>query len=98
MLDATTRMEIVKSLDDLAAQDLWNADEWQRCYDLVGANAKLDDLVAYVYDDLIHYTGTPLFRSAPRPRDFEPYRQQFRDTASALRSSMSLAEYKKKYE
>jgi len=98
MLDDATRIEIAKSLDDLATQDVWNVDAWQRCYDLVGANMKLDDLVAHVYDDLIHYTGTPLFRSAPRPRDFEPYRRQFRDIASALRSRMSLADYKKNYE
>jgi hypothetical protein len=98
MLDDSTRIEIAKSLDDLAAQDVWNADVWQRCYDLVGANMTLDDLVAYVHDDLIHYTGTPLFRSAPRPKDFEPYRQQFRDIASALRSRMSLTDYKKHYE
>jgi hypothetical protein len=98
MLDDATRIAIAKSLDDLAAQDVWNADTWQRCYDLAGANMKLDDLVAYVHDDLTHYTGTPLFRSAPRPKDFEPYRQQFRDVASALRARMSFADYKKNYE
>jgi hypothetical protein len=98
MLDDTTRREIAKSLDELAAQDVWNADIWQRCYDLVDANMNEDDLVAYVHDDLIHYTGTPLFRSAPKRKDFEPYRQQFRDVASALRAHMSLTDYKKNYE
>ena len=98
MLDDTTRIEIAKSFEDLAAQDVWNADVWQRCYDLVGSNMHLDDLVEYIHDDLIHYTGRSLFRSAPRPRDLGVYRKQFRNVASALRSRMSLADYKKNYE
>jgi hypothetical protein len=98
MLDDTTRIDIAQSLDDLAAQDAWNADVWRRCYDLVGANMNQDDLVACVHDDLIHYSGRPLFKSTPRKKDFEPYRQQFRDIASGLRSRMSLADYKKNYE
>lgn len=98
MLDDRTRNEIASSLDDLAAQDAWDADIWQRCHDLVGANMNEDDLVAYVHDDLVHYTGRSLFRSAPRPNDFGPFRQEFRDVAAALRSHMSLADYKKSYE
>jgi hypothetical protein len=98
MLEDTARIEIAKSLEDLADQDFWNAEVWQNCYDLVGANMSLDDLVAYVHDDLIHYTGKPLFDPLAKPRDFAPYRQQFRDIASALRSRMSLADYKKSYE
>jgi hypothetical protein len=98
MLEDSTRAEIAKSLDDLAAQQTWNESVWQLCYNLVGSNTSEDDLVAYVYDDLIHYTGTPLFRSTPRPKDLERYRQEFRDVAEALRSKMSLAEYKKNYE
>ena len=95
MLDDATRTEIATSLDVLAAQDTWNEIVWQRCYDLVGANASQDDLVAYVFDDLIHYTGTSLFKRIPEPKHFEPFRQQFRDIASALRSRISLAEYKR---
>ncbi len=98
MLGDAKRIEIAKSLEDLAAQNAWNKDVWQRCYDLVGANLDQDDLVAYVHDDLIHYTGKPLWSSEPRAKDFEPYRQQFRDIALALRSRMSLADYKKNYE
>ena len=55
-------MEIAKSLDDLAPQDTWSADVWQQCFDLVTANMNEDDLLGYVLDDLIHYTGTRLFR------------------------------------
>jgi hypothetical protein len=44
MLDDVKRIEIAKALEDLAAQDVWSADVWQRCYDLVGANAEEDDL------------------------------------------------------
>jgi hypothetical protein len=98
MLDDVKRIEIAKALEDLAAGDVWSADVWQRCYDLVGANAEEDDLLGYVHDDLIHYTGTRLFRSAPLSKDFNPYRQEFRDVATALRSRMSLADYKKNYE
>ena len=98
MLDDVMRTEIAKSLDDLAAQEVWNPDVWQRCYDLVTASVKEDDLLGYVHDDLIHYTGTRLFRAAPIAKDFNPYRQEFRDVATALRSGMSLSEYKKNYE
>ena len=44
MLDDVKRIEIAKALEDLAAQDVWSADVWQPCYDLVGANAEEDDL------------------------------------------------------
>jgi hypothetical protein len=98
MLDDPKRIEIAKALEDLAAQETWNSDVWQQCYDLVGANAKKDDLLGYVHDDLVHYTGRPLFRSAPLPKDLNLYRQGFRDVATALRARMSLADYRKKYE
>lgn len=98
MLDNGKRSEIAKLLDDLAAQDVWSADVWQRCYDLVSANMDENDLLGYVHDDLIHYTGRRLFKEAPVAKDFNPYRQEFRDVATALRAGLSLAEYKKQYE
>jgi hypothetical protein len=98
MLDDLRRTEIAASLEGLATQDVWSADVWQRCYDLVAKNMKEDELLAYVHDDLIHYTGRRLFRAAPLAKDFNPYRQEFRDVATALRARMSLAEYKKNYE
>jgi len=81
MLDEAERIEIAKSLESLAAQDVWNADVWQRCYDLVAKNMKEDELLAYVHDDLIH-TGRSLFRSSPLAKDFNPYRQEFWDVAT----------------
>ncbi len=72
MLDDATRIDIAKSLEDLAAQDVWNPDAWQRCYDLVAGNMNHDELYGYVHDDLIHYTGKSPLRSAPRPKDFGP--------------------------
>ena len=75
-----------------------SADVWQQCYDLVTANRNEDDLLGYVLDDLIHYTGTRLFRSTPVAKDFSPYRPEFRDVATALRSAMSLVDYRKNYE
>jgi len=97
VMDDATRDEIASCLDQLAAAPRWNAALWQRCYDLVGANAD-DELLAHLHDDLIHYTGTPLFRSEPRPADLKRYSQEFRDFAAALRLRMSLAEFKKHYE
>jgi hypothetical protein len=91
------RAFLANSLDALAEQRVWNADLWQRCYDLVNANAD-DELVGYMIDDLIHYSGRPLFRSAPQPQDLQRYAQEFRDFAAALRSRLSLAEYKSRYE
>ncbi len=98
MLDNGKRAEIAKLLDDLAAQEVWNADVWQQCYDLVSAHMDENDLLGYVHDDLIHYTGRRLFRAAPVAKDFNPYRQEFRDVATALRSGLSLSEYTKLYE
>lgn len=98
MLNDVKRAEIAKSLDDLAAQEVWDGDVWQRCYDLVKANVKEEDLLSYIHDDLIHYTGTRLLRSVPLAKDFNPCRQEFRDVATALRSRMSLSDYKKYYQ
>jgi hypothetical protein len=96
-MNDTTRNEIAECLERLAAEPRWNGELWQRCYDLVTANSD-DELLAYLHDDLIHYTGTPLFRSEPRPVDLQPYSQEFKNFAAALRSRMSLAEFKKQCE
>ena len=88
------RNEIAGCLELLAAPPAWNEELWQRCYDLVAANMN-DELVAYIHDDLIHYTGTPLFRSEPRPADLQRFSQGFRDIADALRSRMSLTDFRK---
>lgn len=96
-MDDATRKEIADCLDELAAQHVWNDALWQRCYDLVTANWD-DELVEYLHDDLIHYSGRPLFRSEPRPADLQAYSQEFRDFAVALRSRMSVAEFKKHFE
>jgi hypothetical protein len=96
VMDDTTRNEIAECLEQLASQPAWNAGLWQRCYDLVGANAD-DELLAYLHDDLIHCTATPLFESEPRPADLGKYSQEFLDVAAAVRSRMSLAQFKKLY-
>jgi hypothetical protein len=95
-MDDVTRNEIANYLDQLAAEPRWNGDLWQRCYDLVTANAD-DELLEYLHDDLIHYTGRSLFRSEPRPADLRRYSQEFRDFAAAVRARMSLADFKKLY-
>jgi hypothetical protein len=59
-MDDATRNEVADCLEHLAQQEAWNSDLWQRCYDLVRANSD-DDLMEYVYDDVIHYSG--LFRA-----------------------------------
>jgi hypothetical protein len=96
VMNDATRNEIAEYLERLAAEPRWNAELWQCCYDLVTANSD-DELLAYLQDDLIHYTGTPLFRSEPRPVDLQSYSKDFRDLAAALRSRMSLAEFKKQF-
>ena len=96
-MDDATRDEIANCLDQLAAEPRWNENLWQRCYNLVKANWD-DELLAYLHDDLVHYTGTPLLRSEPRPTDLQRYSQEFRDFATALRSRMSLAEFQDQYE
>jgi hypothetical protein len=98
MLNGAKRIEIANSLEELAAQEVWNPEAWQHCYDLVAGSLDEEELLRYVHDDLIHYTGTRLFRSAPLAKDFNPFRQEFRDVATALRSQMSFTDYKKKYE
>jgi hypothetical protein len=97
-MDDVTRNKIVESLETLAAQSVWNHDVWERCYKLVTANINEDDLLGYVEDDLIHYSGRRLFRSAPIAADFNSYRQEFRDVAAALRLRMSLPDFKKHYD
>ncbi len=97
-MDDAIRSTIAEALEELAAQEKWNDSVWQRTYEMVSSHTSDDELLEYVYDDLIHYSGRRLFRSAPIPADFNQYRQEFQDVASALRSRMSLAEYKKHYE
>ncbi len=97
VVDDATRNEIADCLDRLAGEPRWNEELWQRCYDLVSTHSD-NDLLAYLHDDLIHYTGTPLFRSEPRPADLASYSQEFRDFAAALRSRLSVTEFKKQYE
>ena len=96
-MDDATRNEIAECLEHLAAQPAWNAELWQRCYDLVTANLN-DELLGYIHDDLIHYTGRPLFSSEPRTTDLQRFSQEFRDIAGALRSRMSVTDFKKHYE
>jgi hypothetical protein len=91
-----TRIEIAERLEKLAAQPVWNDAVWQECFDLVEANAD-DELIAHFIDDLIHYTGTPLFRREPRPADIKSYSQELRDMAHAVRSRMSLTDFKRNY-
>jgi hypothetical protein len=97
-MDDVTREKIAESLDELAAQNTWNANVWQRCYDVVSLHMNDDDLLGYIFDDLIHYSGRRLFTPAPIPADFNEYRQEFRDIAAALRSGLSLSEGKRKYD
>jgi hypothetical protein len=95
-MDDQTRNEIAESLEILAEQQVWNKAVWQRCFDMVEANME-DELIAYFFDDLVHYTGRPLFRHEPRPKEIKGYSQEFRDMAHAVRSRMSLSDFKKYY-
>ena len=98
-----TRNEIAECLERLAEQAVWNSELWQHCHDLVKANWD-DELLEYVYDDVVHYSGNfharNIFglRVKPDRDQLERYQQEFRDIATALRSSMPLSEAKKKFE
>lgn len=101
-MDEAARMEVAESLEHLAEQEVWNQELWQRCYELVKANLD-NDLLEYVYDDVIHYSGEFHsrnifgFRVKPDRYQLENYRQEFRDIAKALRAAMPFSEAKKKY-
>ena len=95
-MDDKARIEIAEGLEALAAQQTWNAGLWQHCFNLVEANSD-DELVAYFVDDLIHYTGRPLFKREPRPKDIKSYSKELRDMAEAVRSRMSLSDFKRLY-
>jgi len=101
-MEDATRNEIADRLDELADQQQWNPELWQRCSDLVGAHHD-NELLAYIHDDLIHYSGEFHsvnllgFRVKPDRYQMENYRSEFRGIASALREHLSLNEAKKKY-
>jgi hypothetical protein len=101
-MDERTRMEVADCLERLAEQPLWNPALWQSCYDLVQANWD-NELLKYVYDDVVHYSGEFHsrnifgFRVKPDPHQLENYRYEFRSIAAAVRSDMTLAKAKAKY-
>jgi hypothetical protein len=102
-MDEMTRKHVADSLARLSEQSEWNPQVWQRCHDLVQANLE-DELLGYVYDDLVHYSG--VFHSynllglrvKPNQNELEHYRQEFRDIATALGLGLSLSEAKQKFE
>lgn len=101
-MEDATRKEIADRLDELAGEQHWNPELWQRCYDLVGAHHD-NELLSYIHDDLTHYSGEFHslnllgFRVKPDRRQLENYRHEFRGIAAALREHLSLMEAKKKY-
>jgi hypothetical protein len=102
-MDETSRKQVADSLVRLAEQSEWNPQVWQRCHDLVQANWD-DELLGYVYDDLVHYSGVFHsynllgFRLKPDYNQLEHCRQEFRDIATALELGLSLSEAKQKFE
>ena len=101
-MEDATRKEIADRLDELADQQQWNPELWQRCYDLVDAHHD-NELLSYIHDDLVHYSGEFHsvnllgLRAKPDRYQMENYRQEFRGIASALRENLSLNEAKQKY-
>jgi len=80
-------------------QKAWNPELWQSCYDLVAANLD-DDLLEYLQDDLIHYTGEfnakNLLGFKVKP-EVSRYSSDFRTIAIALRSGFTLAQARQAY-
>lgn len=100
-MDDATRAKIAECLERLAEQDEWNPELWQQCHDVVRANWE-NDLLGFVYDDIVHYSGVfhkrSIFGFRRSPSKYiEDYGCAFRSIAAALRSRMSLKEWKKKY-
>jgi hypothetical protein len=102
-MDEKTKGEVADSLIKLADQPEWNMEAWERCYQLVAANCE-NELLQYVYDDLIHYSGVFRshnllgFRVKAETFELESYQQEFRDIATALRDGLSLPEARQKFE
>ena len=104
MLDVNDARQnaIAEASENLAAQESWNPEAWQRCYDLVTANWE-NELLRYVHDDLVHYDGNFHsrnilgFRVKPNPHQLEDYRHEFRAIAAALRADLSLEVAKKQF-
>ena len=102
-MDDRDRNEVASWLERLADEAAWNPDVWQKCHDLVTANRD-SKLLKFVSDDIIHYNGLFHsrnifgFRVKPGRYQLDQCRQEFRDIAAALRSSLSPGEAKKKYD
>ncbi len=101
-MEDATRNEIADAFAELAGQQQWNPQLWQRCYDFVGAHRD-NELLAYIEDDLIHYSGLFHahnllgFRVKPNRDQLDNYQHDFRGIASSLREGLSLGEAEKKY-
>ena len=102
-MDDSLRDRIATLLEQFADQTTWNPEAWQQVYDLVAANLQ-NDLLKNVYDDVIHDSGAfhshNLLGMCAKPGRIQPtgYCQEFRDTASALRLGLSLAEARKRHQ
>jgi hypothetical protein len=99
-MNNATPNEIADCLESLASQQMWNPDVWQQCHDLVEANFD-NELLAYVYDDIIHYSGLFHsinllgFRVKPNPASLEDYTSEFRQVAEAIRAGTSRQDFKR---
>jgi|SRR6516225_4475633 hypothetical protein len=99
-MDDASRRELADSLDRLAEQADWNPELWQRCHDLV-QHDRDDELMGYVYDEIVHYSG--VFQSPnvfglrvrPRRNQLELYRKELRVIANAVRLHAPLSQVKK---
>src|SRR5581483_4544733 len=101
-MDDPTRNAVADAKRVWAAQESWNSEVWQHCYDLVKLNWE-NELVAYIHDDLIHYDGEFHSRNLlgfhvnPDSGQLDDYRHEFRAIAAALRADLSLVDAKKQF-
>jgi hypothetical protein len=97
LMDDVSRSEIANSLERLADQVDWNPELWQRCHDLV-QHHRDDELLGYVYDEIVHYSGVfhspNVFglRVRPRRNQLELYRKELRVIANAVRLHLPLSQ------
>ena len=72
MLDDTTRIEIAKSFEDLAAQDVWNADVWQLSLIHICVDAEAYDEFGKAMQAMCRFVKPILSMVPPDPHTLNP--------------------------
>jgi len=94
------RLRIAEILDAIAAHEEWSQELWEQ-FDERLRGVSVDDLIAYAYEELIHYSGEFNsmnllgLRTRPDKIQVDAYKTEFRQICLAIRSGTSWKEYKR---